>query len=242
MRVNKQKFLAAACAMVALGTMSSVAKADLVSVTEYIYDGAINGNHTQANAATAAYAASMASATYQFTYNSGPALSNINWNTGTANPGTGANFFNGEVSNIVSFSQGNLASFEAQTLSTAGDAQTAFFVISGIATGIILNGSITHDDGVTFVAGSTTLVNSPTETSQKTTDLMNTPIALNGTPFNIYYVEGNGAPAILEVDLNTVGFTNDVPEISTWAMMILGFFGLGFVAYRRRSTHALRLA
>ena len=26
-----------------------------------------------------------------------------------------------------------------------------------------------------------------------------------------------------------------VPEPSTWAMMILGFFGVGFVAYRRRS-------
>jgi hypothetical protein len=33
-----------------------------------------------------------------------------------------------------------------------------------------------------------------------------------------------------------------VPEPSTWAMMILGFFGLGFVAYRRKSSSALRLA
>ena len=31
-----------------------------------------------------------------------------------------------------------------------------------------------------------------------------------------------------------------VPEPSTWAMMILGFFGLGFVAYRKKQ--ALRLA
>jgi hypothetical protein len=27
-----------------------------------------------------------------------------------------------------------------------------------------------------------------------------------------------------------------VPEPSTWAMMILGFLGLGFMAYRKRST------
>jgi hypothetical protein len=34
-----------------------------------------------------------------------------------------------------------------------------------------------------------------------------------------------------------------VPEPSTWAMMILGFFGLGFMAYRRRQNGpALRLA
>jgi hypothetical protein len=33
-----------------------------------------------------------------------------------------------------------------------------------------------------------------------------------------------------------------VPEPSTWAMMILGFFGVGFMAYRRRSQMSLRLA
>jgi hypothetical protein len=32
-----------------------------------------------------------------------------------------------------------------------------------------------------------------------------------------------------------------VPEPSTWAMMILGFFGVGFMAYRRKSS-AFRLA
>jgi hypothetical protein len=33
-----------------------------------------------------------------------------------------------------------------------------------------------------------------------------------------------------------------VPEASTWAMMILGFFGVGFAAYRRKSKLFLRLA
>ena len=28
--------------------------------------------------------------------------------------------------------------------------------------------------------------------------------------------------------------TSAVPEPSTWAMMILGFFGVGFMAYRRK--------
>jgi PEP-CTERM motif len=36
--------------------------------------------------------------------------------------------------------------------------------------------------------------------------------------------------------------TTDVPEPSTWAMMILGFFGVGFMAYRRKSQMSLRLA
>jgi hypothetical protein len=33
-----------------------------------------------------------------------------------------------------------------------------------------------------------------------------------------------------------------VPEPATWAMMILGFFGVGFVAYRRKSSAVLRIA
>jgi hypothetical protein len=33
-----------------------------------------------------------------------------------------------------------------------------------------------------------------------------------------------------------------VPEPSTWAMMILGFFGVGFVAYRRKGKQTFRFA
>jgi hypothetical protein len=33
-----------------------------------------------------------------------------------------------------------------------------------------------------------------------------------------------------------------VPEPSTWAMMLLGFCGLGYMAYRRRNTCALYAA
>jgi PEP-CTERM motif len=33
-----------------------------------------------------------------------------------------------------------------------------------------------------------------------------------------------------------------VPEPSTWAMMILGFAGVGFMAYRRKSKAALMAA
>ena len=39
----------------------------------------------------------------------------------------------------------------------------------------------------------------------------------------------------VEEPLGTVALTAAVPEPSTWAMMILGFFGVGFVAYRRRN-------
>jgi hypothetical protein len=39
----------------------------------------------------------------------------------------------------------------------------------------------------------------------------------------------------------TADFTAAVPEASTWAMMILGFAGVGFMAYRRRNQISLRL-
>jgi hypothetical protein len=45
-----------------------------------------------------------------------------------------------------------------------------------------------------------------------------------------------------EVDGHPGGFpVGSIPEPSTWAMMILGFFGVGFVAYRRKSQMSLRL-
>jgi hypothetical protein len=33
-----------------------------------------------------------------------------------------------------------------------------------------------------------------------------------------------------------------VPEATTWAVLLLGFLGVGFVAYRRKSTSALYIA
>ena len=40
----------------------------------------------------------------------------------------------------------------------------------------------------------------------------------------------------------TTTLSSAVPEPSTWAMMILGFLGLGFVAYRRKTKPALTAA
>jgi hypothetical protein len=36
-------------------------------------------------------------------------------------------------------------------------------------------------------------------------------------------------------DANFTNPVSAVPEPSTWAMMILGFAGIGFIAYRRRN-------
>jgi PEP-CTERM motif len=40
----------------------------------------------------------------------------------------------------------------------------------------------------------------------------------------------------------SVSVSPAVPEPSTWAMMVLGFAGIAFVAYRRKNNHSFRLA
>ncbi|MBR0995646.1 hypothetical protein JQ580_33575 [Bradyrhizobium japonicum] len=78
----------------------------------------------------------------------------------------------------------------------------------------------------------------------------------NGNQAFSQYVQFNATPGdqILSVSFNnspaqdafeTANFSvSAVPEASTWAMMITGFFGIGFLAYRgrRQSNAAFRLA
>jgi hypothetical protein len=42
------------------------------------------------------------------------------------------------------------------------------------------------------------------------------------------------------VTVSGVPVTGSVPEASTWAMMILGFFGIGTTTFRSRKTAAFR--
>jgi hypothetical protein len=52
--------------------------------------------------------------------------------------------------------------------------------------------------------------------------------------FNVVnYAQNGGNPSGLNVQFNPV---SGVPEVSTWAMMLAGFAGLGFVGYRRNKS------
>jgi hypothetical protein len=51
----------------------------------------------------------------------------------------------------------------------------------------------------------------------------------------------DSAGGVFSLDITGPSNTPSVPEPSTWAMMILGFAGVGFMAYRRRNS-ALRVA
>jgi hypothetical protein len=52
------------------------------------------------------------------------------------------------------------------------------------------------------------------------------------------FVAGSAGP----VTYDLTSLAADVPEPSTWAMMLLGFAGIGFMAYRRKSKPALIVA
>ncbi|MBR0724248.1 PEP-CTERM sorting domain-containing protein [Bradyrhizobium manausense] len=66
-----------------------------------------------------------------------------------------------------------------------------------------------------------------------------TAFSINGT--NLTFVtlhSATGFSQIKQFELSGVSAVTAVPEPTTWAMMILGFAGVGFLAYRRRSDGA----
>jgi hypothetical protein len=64
---------------------------------------------------------------------------------------------------------------------------------------------------------------------------------LGSNTLEIFYADREQTGAYLSVSAD-VTLSAAVPESSTWAMMILGFAGIGFMAYRRKSNHSFRVA
>lgn len=65
----------------------------------------------------------------------------------------------------------------------------------------------------------------------------NSSLTNTGTNFQFDPLGGGSGNAQAGITISAA-----VPEPSTWAMMLLGFFGVGFMAYRRRGHAAARLA
>jgi hypothetical protein len=182
--------------------------------------------------------------TATFTYSG-----NLNWDSGSSN--TVAAFIGagnlGGISNFLSPTYGNGAAgqsvFETQPLSVFQDSQTSFWRFTGFVTSTGASGNIIHDDGVTFYVNGIPLASSAAETVAITTPWASGPVT--NAPFILDYVAGNGVPEVLKFNVNegTITTLGAVPEPSTWVMMIAGFFGLGFMAYRRKNQGAaLRIA
>jgi fibro-slime domain-containing protein len=65
-------------------------------------------------------------------------------------------------------------------------------------------------------------------------------VAAGTHSLELFYADRDQTDANLQFQL-TNATISAVPEPSTWAMMILGFLGLGYFGYRRRSTVAVKV-
>jgi hypothetical protein len=129
------------------------------------------------------------------------------------------------------------------TEASGGDTITAITgEIGGDTTGALTSGG----DNLLFPVGSTFTIGKQTGTSVVALDTTGIFVSTSGGTFHLFgagsplsssqTVQGNdifesGPDGFL---VGTLTLQAAVPEPSTWAMMILGFCGLGFTAYRRR--------
>jgi hypothetical protein len=164
--------------------------------------------------------------------------------------GTSAYYFNGNGTGFDAFTF-SLADTAAQAITISTQSTTNGFKVDATPP--------VHQDGFGTYTYGITLPNSPNPNGlQELTFFVTDPDVLSTSSFLVGVPNGNGnggAVAYFVADIYGNGKTGpigainsgsnttpSVPEPSTWAMMILGFFGVGFMAYRRKSQTHLRLA
>jgi hypothetical protein len=114
-------------------------------------------------------------------------------------------------------------------------------------TGVVPVGGFAANDNLLVVPASPGFVTLSGISFLTTTDAYNLAFVTTGQgyTFNGYVIvqqstdaAGTFPPGVGPITVNV----SAVPEPSTWAMMILGFLGIGFVTYRRKSSLAPRTA
>jgi hypothetical protein len=100
---------------------------------------------------------------------------------------------------------------------------------------------VPHDDGLQLNFPGLTpslVIDQPGPTSEQDTPFnVNAPTA-GQYAFQLSYGETSGGPAVLRFQVNDQTVGGGVPEPASWALMIVGFGGLGAMV-RRRKTMAL---
>jgi len=209
----------AACAIFALAV--PVAHADSfygpLSVTVWVGDTVTD---------QASLPAPTGPASFSFTY-SGP-LDLVNNNCQTCS-NTFGEFFGSYASDISGLTSSQLTAFLGTEMSTPGEVYNSYLQFIGTYTG---GGPVSaqHDDGSSLYTGAgytNTVFSSPSPTSE----IPSAGTLPTGTdvPFDLVYVESNGAPS----DLIVTGLDpTPTPEPGSIGLMALGMISLAAVAYR----------
>ncbi len=147
---------------------------------------------------------------------------------------TYGNFFqpNADISNFVGANGNTLAGFLSKVLSTGSYGfefigQTTSIMELTFTTGSALSGTIDHDDGISLYShGNTTTDLLPVSAAAPTAAEL-TNFSIGPGTYDLYYVEANGAPAVLDMEVAAA------PEPASLAMLGIGILGLGFVRRRK---------
>jgi hypothetical protein len=141
----------------------------------------------------------------------------------TSSPSIGANL---TINGITYSTNGNWIA--ALTTFNSSHAKIAFGAISEVdpTSGHYLFNQIINNTGVGVPFP--TSITSPFTYTAQTGD----------NTGGVFFIGGDN----LTLQATTVTLANAVPEPSTWAMMLLGFAGVGFMAYRRKAKPALMVA
>lgn len=181
-------------------------------------------------------------------------------NVGTVTGTVGANDLlvnftstSGDVNHFLSANPSGQATVSGGTGNTALTQLTFGLANNNTFTNAVFDINASHDGSVTIHLDGINLTGAgqPIAGSTFSQDFV---VDANGS--NFFSVRATNGQAIYDISLTAFngavfqdvrqvrlggGTITATPEPSTWAMMILGFAGVGFMAYRRRANGTLRL-